>query len=120
MSAEFFEFKRDSLTRFCQRGTGALSLTGMLTQSASGILCRLGGEADAVLARGLGFVHGRVGGGDELLRRLRVGWEGGDAEGGREPQPKRTSARELVAGDALADALGHLQSHLKEIGRAHV
>src|SRR5438067_1023956 len=32
---------------------------------------------------------------------------------GKEAKPKRAPARELVSGDALADALGHLQAHLK-------
>lgn len=75
------------------------------------VLRHLGGVADAVLACGFGFVHGCVGACDELLRRLCVAGEGGDAEGGCEPETKAAPAREGVSRDALADALGDEEPH---------
>ena len=63
------------------RGKGAGAGSGC---PRSGVLGGFGGVADAVLAGGLGLVHGGVGAGDELLGRLRVDGEAGDAEGGRE------------------------------------
>src|SRR2546423_3225191 len=81
----------------------------------SSALRGFGCVADAVFARGFRIVHGRVGARDELLRRLRVLRERGDAEGGSERETKAAPAREEVVGDALAYALGDEQAHL-EVG----
>src|SRR5215203_4118807 len=81
-----------------RRGAGLWVRSGC---GRSGVQRGFGGVADAVLVGGFGLVHGRVGAGDELLGRLRVDGEAGDAEGGRELEVQAAPAREGVFADAL-------------------